>query len=234
MLRVPQSQTENIVKKIIPMLIMLGGSLAAHAETIYVTDNLKMILRNGESTRHKIIKMLPSGTPLTVLKKNPATGYTKVRLSNGTEGYILTRYTQDKPISSWYLKKARKKLEFLQAENATMKAQLEKLSSNNNQAVTENKSLLQERDQLSKELNDLRQTAANAIQLKNQRDQLQERVITVERENQQLKRQKQALEDSTNQDWFLYGGILAFTGIFLGLIIPKIRWQRKTSNWDTF
>ncbi len=56
----------------------------------------------------------------------------------------------------------------------------------------------------------------------------------MERENQQLKREKQALEDSTNQDWFLYGGILAFTGIFLGLIIPKIRWQRKTSNWDTF
>lgn len=222
------------MKKIIPLLILLGCSLSAYAETVYVTDNLKMILRNSESTRHKIIKMLPSGTPLTVLERNPKTGYTKVRLSNGMEGYILTRYTQDKPISRWYLKKARKKLEFLEAENARMKAELEKLSSNNNQAVTENKSLLQERDQLSKELNDLRQTAANAIQLKNQRDQLQERVITVERENQQLKREKQALEDSTNQDWFLYGGILAFTGIFLGLIIPKIRWQRKTSNWDTF
>ena len=72
------------------------------------------------------------------------------------------------------------------------------------------------------------------MQLKQQRDQLQERVVNVERELQQIKRENQALQDTTNQDWFLYGGILSFIGIFLGLLLPKISWHRKTSNWDTF
>ena len=58
--------------------------------------------------------------------------------------------------------------------------------------------------------------------------------MNVERELQQIKREKQALEDSTKQDWFLYGGMLSFIGIFLGLLLPKLSWQRKTSNWDTF
>ena len=83
-------------------------------------------------------------------------------------------------------------------------------------------------------MENLKQTATNAIQLKQQRDQLQERVVNNERELQQIKREKQALEDSTKQDWFLYGGMLSFIGIFLGLLLPKLSWKRKTSNWDTF
>ena len=213
---------------------MFMVSFSANAETIYVTDHFKIELRSGESIRNKIIKMVPSGAPLTVVGQNPSTGYTKVRLKNGMEGYLLTRYTQNKPVSKWYLQQATEKLEFLQKENKAIMAEFSQLTGNNTSAVSENKSLSQERKKLSTELNNLRQTAANAIQLKNQRDQLQERVITVERELQQLKLENKSLEDSTNQDWFLYGGILAFTGIFLGLFIPKIRWQRKTSNWDTF
>ena len=222
------------MKKKSILLFMFMVSFSANAETIYVTDHFKIELRSGESIRNKIIKMVPSGAQLTVIKQNPSTGYTKVRLKNGMEGYLLTRYTQNKPVSKWYLQQATEKLEFLQKENKAIMAEFSQLTGNNTSALSENKSLAQERKKLSTELNNLRQTAANAIQLKNQRDQLQERVITVERELQQLKLENKSLEDSTNQDWFLYGGILAFTGIFLGLFIPKIRWQRKTSNWDTF
>ena len=222
------------MKKKSILLFMFMVSFSANAETIYVTDHFKIELRSGESIRNKIIKMVPSGAPLTVVGQNPSTGYTKVRLKNGMEGYLLTRYTQNKPVSKWYLQQATEKLEILQKENKAIMGEFSQLTGNNTSAVSENKSLSQERKKLSTELNNLRQTAANAIQLKNQRDQLQERVITVERELQQLKLENKSLEDSTNQDWFLYGGILAFTGIFLGLFIPKIRWQRKTSNWDTF
>jgi len=205
------------------------------AETVYVSDSMKFTLRSGESSSHKIIKMLPSGTKLTLLEKNKVTGYSKVKTSSGAVGYLPTRFTQDKPISSWYLKKANQQLELLQSENDQIKTTLADLQQNNSSAVSSNTELTKERDQLSTDLNDLRQTASNAIQLKRQRNELQERVVNVERELQQLKRAKQALEDSTSQDWFLYGGILSFLGIFFGLLIPKISWQRKShGNWDTF
>ena len=217
------------------LMLTLLSCNSAFAETVYVSDSMKFTLRSGESNSHKIIKMLSSGTRLTLLDKNKATGYSKVKTSAGTVGYLPTRFTQDQPISNWYLKKANQKLELLQSENAQMKLTLGELEQNNSSTISSNSELSKERDQLSTDLNDLRQTASNAIQLKRQRNELQERVVNVERELQQLKRAKQALEDSTSQDWFLYGGILSFLGIFFGLLIPKISWQRKShGNWDTF
>ena len=215
--------------------ITLLSCNVAIAQSVYVSDSMKFTLRSGESNSHKIIKMLPSGTRLTLISTNKATGYTKVKTSAGLVGYLPTRFTQDKPINSWYLNKANQKLELLQSENDQIKTTLADLQTNNSSTASSNTELTKERDQLSTDLNDLRQTASNAIQLKRQRNELQERVVNVERELQQLKRAKQALEDSTSQDWFLYGGILSFLGIFFGLLIPKISWQRKShGNWDTF
>ena len=221
--------------KYIVCFILLFSSHIALAKSVYVTDSMKFTLRSGESSSHKIIKMLPSGTRLTLLGANKETGYSQVKTSSGVVGYLPTRFTLNKPISKWFLAKANKELEVLQAENNQLKATLKELKQNNSGALSSNAELTKERDQLSTELSDLRQTASNAIQLKRQNVELQERVVHVERELQQIKREKQALEDSTSQDWFLYGGILSFLGIFFGLLIPKISWQRKhSSNWDTF
>jgi SH3 domain protein len=69
--------------------------------------------------------------------------------------------------------------------------------------------------------------------LKNERDQLQERVVNVERDLEQFKLENQSLKDSTKQDWFLYGGLLALFGVILGFVLPKLSWRRK-SSWDSF
>ncbi len=207
----------------------------AIAKSVYITDSMKFNLRSGESSKYRLIKTLPSGTKLTLLSANKKTGYSKVKMSTGAIAYIPTRFTIDKPISRWHLEKANQKLALLQSENQEIKATLAGLQKNNNSTVSSNETLTKERDQLNSELNNIRQTASNAIQIHRERNELQERVINVERELQQLKRAKQALEDSTNQDWFLYGGILSFLGIFFGLLIPKISWHRKShSSWDTF
>ncbi len=221
------------MKKTLHIFVFLCLSFAATAETVYVTDRLDITLRSQENNRSKILKMLPAGTPLTVIEKKPS-GYTEVRLNNGIQGYILTRHTLNHPTHSWYLKKAEKELEELRIENARVTEEISLLKGDHSKNSSENLSLIDERNHLRQELNSLRQTSAQAVQIKLQRDELKERVINVERELQQTKLEKQALEDSTNQDWFLYGGILAFAGIFLGLLIPKIGWNRKTSNWDSF
>ena len=91
-----------------------------------------------------------------------------------------------------------------------------------------------ERDQLDRELNELKKTAASTVELKNERDELQERVVNVERELQQFKLENQALGDTANQDWFLYGGLLALIGVILGFILPKLSWRRRRSSWDSY
>ncbi|MDD2760962.1 MAG: TIGR04211 family SH3 domain-containing protein [Methylomonas sp.] len=210
-------------KTIASILVLLSTSSLAYAKSGYVTDSVDLPLRSGESERSKIVKMLPNGTPLTLLGDNTENGYTNVQASNGAEGYILTRYISYEPSSRSQLEAASKKLEALQAENKLLK-----------EVQQSGQEAGKERDRLSTELSELQQTAANAIQLKQQRDQLQERVVTIERELQQLKRENQALSDSTNQDWFLYGGGLALFGVLLGFILPKLSWRRRSGGWDTF
>ena len=161
---------------------------------------------------------------LTLLQEKDQYGFSYVQTPSGAEGYILSRFLSDEPVSPSQLEATAKKMEQLQEENKQFKA--------SHAASVE---VGKERDKLSTELTELQQTAANAIQLKHERDQLQERVISVERELQQLKRDNQALTDSTNQDWFLYGGGLSLIGVLLGFILPKLSWRRRSSGWgDSF
>jgi len=205
----------------------------AQATTVYVTDNLNLSLKSEENTRSKVVKLLPTGTPLTVIKENSATGFAQVRLDDGTEGYIPIRNTMKELPSRIQLETVTKNLTAVQSENATLKAELSSLRESITPGTSLEQSLATERDQLSRELNELKKASSNIIELKNERDQLQERVVNVERDLEQFKLENQSLKDSTKQDWFLYGGLLSLFGVILGFVLPKLSWRRK-SSWDSF
>ena len=128
---------------------------------------------------------------------------------------------------------ASKNVALLQSENTALKTELNTLKESITPGTSLEKSLATERDQLDRELNELKKTAASSFQLKNERDELQERVVNVERDLQQFKLENQALKDTANQDWFLYGGVLSLAGVLLGFILPKLSWRRK-SSWDSY
>jgi SH3 domain protein len=222
---------KKILNSVLILLVTLGS---AHAETVYVTDNLNLSLRSEENNTSKVIKLLPTGTPLTILEENKSTGFVHVRLHDGTEGYMPVRNTMKEPPSRSQLDVATKNMTSLQSENATLKAELNTIKESITPGTTLEQSLARDRDQLSRELSELKKTAASTVELKNQRDELQERVVNVERELQQFKLENQALQDTANQDWFLYGGILSLIGVILGFILPKLSWRRSRSSWDSY
>lgn len=223
------------MKKILSsFFILLVTFASAQAEVVYVTDNLNLSLRSEENNNSKAVKLLPTGTPLTVIEENKSTGFLHVRMNDGTEGYMPVRNTIKEPPSRSQLDVANKNLASLQAENAALKAELATLKESITPETSLEQSLAKERDQLSRELSELKKTAASTVELKNQRDELQERVVNVERELQQFKLENQALQDTANQDWFLYGGILALIGVILGFILPKLSWRRSRSSWDSY
>jgi SH3 domain protein len=230
-----RSKAEIQVKKILSsffILMLTFGS--AQATTVYVTDSLDLAFRSEENTRGKIIKLLHPGTPLAVISQNNETGFIHARLDNGTEGYILARYTMKEPSSHFQLDTSNKKLTLLEKENTTLKAELDSLKTSLTPGTSLEQSLATERDHLARELSELKQTASSAVALRNQRDELQERVVNVERELEQLKLENKALGDSSRQDWFLYGGMLSLIGVILGFILPKLGWRRRSSSWDTY
>jgi SH3 domain protein len=202
---------------------------AAQAETVYVADDLNLSLRDAASSHGKILKSLATGTPLTVIDKQPKAEFIRVRLIDGTEGFIKSRYTKKQAPAIDAKDSSDKTL----ADNAALRAQLAALKESIAPDSSLEKSLTTERDKLARELSDLKKTAANALQIKNERDELQERVVNIERDLQQYKLENQALKDTASQDWFLYGGLLALVGVLLGFILPKLGWRRKNS-WDSY
>ena len=221
------------MKNIKLALVMLLLALAAHAETVYVTDNLNLSLRSEPNNDAKVVKLVATGTPLIVVGEKNKAGFTRVKLSNGIEGYIQTRQTQKEPPAREQMESLNKTIKSLQAENLGLKAELKVAKDSITPGTTLEKSLAIERDNLSLELGELKKASSNVIELKNERDELQERVVNSERELEQLRRENQALKDTSNQDWFLYGGILSIFSVILGFILPKLGWRRKNS-WNTF
>ena len=216
------------------LLLCLALSSAAHAQSdiVYVADDYNLTLWNSPSYSGKI-KSLPTGTPLTLLSDMTHTGFVKVRLIDGTEGFIKSKYTKKEAPEHDRDDIAAKNIAALQTENAKLQAELKAAKEVITPGTTLEQSLANERDKLSRELNELKKISGSAVQLKNERDELQERFVNVERDLQQVKLENQALQDTANQDWFLYGGILALVGVVLGFILPKLSWRRKNS-WDIY
>ena len=50
---------------------------------------------------------------------------------------------------------------------------------------------------------------------------------------QTVQQENESLKDRTARDWFMVGAAVVLLGIIIGLIIPKIRFRKK-SSWDTF
>ncbi|MDD5463137.1 MAG: TIGR04211 family SH3 domain-containing protein [Methylococcales bacterium] len=220
------------IKTLSSFIILMATCGSAWAETVYVTDNLNLSLKSEESMKSKPLKPLSIGTPLTFIKENKKSGFTKVRLDN-IEGYIETKRITREPPLLHQTEASNKIQQSLQAENNALKAELDALKKSITPGTSLEQSLARERDQLSRELAELKKTAASSIQLKNDRDQLQERIVSVERDLEQFKLENEALKDTANQDWFLYGGALVFAGVILGFILPKLGWRRK-SSWDSY
>ena len=210
--------------------------LATHtvfADTVYVDDEQNLTLRNAPSIHAKALKVLTVGYPLTIIENQNKFDFIKVSLLDGTEGYIKERYTTKKAPTIDPKDAAAKAIAQLQSDNNKLHTEITDLKAKLTPGTSLEKTLANERDQLARELNDLKKTAASAYQLKNERDDFQERVVNAERDLQQFKLENQSLKDTASQDWFLYGGLLSLFGVILGFILPKLGWRRKNS-WDSF
>lgn len=224
------------MKKIIVSLFLslpLLAPLSVTAETSrYVSDELEITMRTGQGVKFGIRKMLQSGTKLDVIETDPA-GYSKVRTSKGVTGWVLTRYLSNTPSSRNQLAASEQKVANLELELAKYKEEIQSLASQNTHSGNENMSLKETSQRLSKELDDLRKTASNAVALSNENRQLKEKLQQIDNHIQSLTIENSALKDSDAKSWFLIGAAVLFGGLLLGLILPRLRIQKK-DNWGSF
>jgi SH3 domain protein len=210
-------------------LALTAGAPAA--KTGYVTDQYEFNLRSGESTRYKILRQLPSGTPLNILGVNEESGYARVRTEDGLTGYMLLRYLQDEPAARSELEAARARLTELQQEPDKLAAQLSSLRDDHERLVDDAAALKREKQDLESELAEIRNASANAIEIDRERRQLQERVANLLVQVDQLEHRNLELANKTKQQWFLIGAAVVCGGIVIGLLLPNLRLRRRRSPW---
>jgi len=225
------------VRRAVLLSIFLAGVQAAqipvlHAATRYVTDALEVTLRTGESNRYRIIRMLPSGTPLEVLSVNKATDYARVRTEDGTVGYVLERELQDEPAARDRVVELEKRLSELQAEPDALAARLAALQADQTRINAEFQNLQREKQRLEQELATIRHASANILDITSDRERLRIQVSELTRERADLEQANQDLINQTNQRWFMIGAGVILVGVLIGLVLPHFRFRRR-SSWGS-
>lgn len=221
------------MKKIVVGLVLLVGFSQLQAESQYVTDQFKITMRSGESATHKIVRMLPSGYGVAVLGVNRDSGYTKVRSRDGKEGFVLTRQLMKTPSARDRLAVAEKQLLELQSEPEKLAAKLASLQKKHQALETNHRELERTKAVLDKELEAIRRTAANAIRISNERNELRKVVAKLTHQAEELKQENRELENDSDQQWFMIGAGVIIVGIILGLILPHLRFQRRKNTWGS-
>jgi SH3 domain protein len=217
------------LSKISILIVLLAG--VANAESVWVSDQFEIMLRTGPSTSNAIERMLSSGTQLESLETDPESGYSRVRTRSGTEGWVLTRYLMGEPPAREQLIRLSSELTNASAEGSSLGSQLQSIETEYRAATQRIASLESERDQLQAELAEIKRTAASVLAIDAQNEQLRQQLADTEIEVSVLEEENENLGSQGRRYWFISGALVLFGGILLGLILPRMKFQRR-SGYD--
>lgn len=187
----------------------------------YVSDQMEITLRSGKSSKNEILRLLPSGTALTVLENDKQAGYSRVRTSSGKEGWVLNRYLMNTPSARVRLATAEKKL-----------AQIQDGLKEKNSIERERNQLNSQNVRLNKQLAEIRRVSSNAIKISEENETLRTSSIEMEHKLQMLEQENDSLQDRSYRNWFMTGAAVVIVSMLFGIILTRIRWRKKSSWGD--
>ncbi len=215
--------------KALPVALMLLGGMA-HADTRTVSDKQLVTLRTGAGNEFRIINSrIQTGTKVTVIEE-PSGDWIKVRIEDGTLGWMRKQYLQKGPIAQELLSSAEQK-------QATAEAQLNEV----NQAYAELKAKHNELEQLTgraqKQQEDLVTNYQNLKMLSEDAVQLNERYQRLLAEHEVLLTKHDALKaenDNLHNDQRISHGLYAVAlligGMIIAVILPSLRRRKRYSD----
>ena len=170
------------------------------AETVYVGGVMKITMRTGPGTKHKVLSMVSTGDSLEIIENGR--DWTQVRNTDGKEGWVLTRFiTRDVPME--------RQVDALEKKNKDLTVVLEKIRAENRdvEATQEKLAVIEDAyNRLKKKSADFLALEATHEEMTQAFTQQKDRILTLENRLSQ--------EDIK---WFLSGAGLLVVGIILGV-----------------
>ena len=214
------------MKKLYKQILFLGivlmfFSANGLAETMYVTDKLKLTLRSGPSLEHKILAVIESGQQVELLE--PGEDWSLVRTAGEKEGYVLTRYLLPEPTHNVRLEKLQSKHKALMQQAAT-------LLEENTRFKKEGRKLKSTLDVNEKALNKLRVDyeklkagSAEYIELKEKFKTVSGQLAEQTKRAEALDEELRSIEINQYIKWFLAGSGVLLVGFIVGFSARRQR-----------
>lgn len=220
---------------VLPLVLMIEACWfpsLTQAESRYASDQIEVLLRTGPSHQHAIVRMLKSGAALEALEHDKAKGYTRVRTPGGAEGWVLTRHLMTEPSARELL--AQLSGHFSKSENNpdSPAAQADLIRREYDALAQQTVALGKDNKQMVHELAKIRQTAANAVNLDSQNQEMRQQIVELQQLIGRLEQENQLLGNQVERDWFYAGALVLFIGLLMGLIIPRIQWRKRSRYGD--
>ena len=198
-------------------------NFSVQAESMYVSDKLKVTVRTGQGNTHKIIALIKSDQKVEALEKGEE--WTLVILQNGKKGWVLSRYlTNDIPKSI--------QLASLQIKYKNVAAQAESLSVGNEKLKSDYKKLsvaLSKNEKALKNLqidyDTLKADSVDFLNLKTKFEKASQQLASQTEKAEEFKKMVEKLQLYQYIKWFLTGSGVLLVGFIIGFRTKSHRRQ---------
>ncbi len=218
-----------MIARLLGIALMLVAASAA-GQTRYVSDQLVITVRTGASTENAIIANLVSGDAVEVLQTDPENGYSRIRTESGTEGWVVSRYLIEIPISQDRLVITERDLAEAQVRSATLDRSVATLTEDLEVTSRRLEEVETENVALTTELTDIREASENVLAIRDQNESVRRRLNEANEKVELLTIENAQFRSRSTREWFVAGAGVLFAGILVGLVAPRLR-RRRRSTW---
>jgi len=219
------------VKARIPVLVLISAlafSAGVNAKTLYIHDNLRVDMRTGPTTGHRIIDFLSSGTALQVLGEQD--GWIHVRAGD-KEGWVQSQYTSPDMTARDKLERAMREISTLKTENGSLKEQLSTTQSELGSVKSNYEKVSGSATDLQKELNRIATVSRTAVETEAAYRKLQEETELLKVDMEKLRVENVRLKDDNFSKGIQWGMGAVLMGVILAWLISKTAGRKRRSDW---
>lgn len=186
----------------------------SQAETLYISDFLRITMRTGPGIDNKIIEMIESGQTVTVLEQGPE--WTKIQLPTGKEGWVLNRFLTPNPPSGLLLKKLEEKHAELSLQVTTLIDENERLRNENQRLDAELKTSSRNLKKVTDSYQTLKSGSAEYLDLKSIYEKMVAQLDQQKKRAQNVEKELERIQFHKNIRWFLSGASVLVIGFLIG------------------
>ncbi len=209
------------------LCLLITPSFAAN--TVYINDQLEVPLRSNKTLQSNILKMLPSGAKLEILRTDND-GWSNVKINNIT-GWILSRYLMNQPSAREQLVKVEHALNSIKIKHSRLNERFKEMQSKNKKLTIDFKKVKIDKNRAVKEIQHIQDTYKTSLKLEHNNQKLKQEIIQLKSESQLLKQNLEAASEQSSRNWFMLGAFILFLGILIGFLLIKFSAKKRPSNY---